>query len=112
MSKQFTSFKEYKHKIKIKKEEKFEKRKLERKSTPDEIIFIFEKTLQDWKPIKIFNILIQQNPNSTITQKDVKNIYKGNVKILPSEVDNETYNLYQNLREQVYNKHNPSQNII
>lgn len=84
---------------------KFEKRKLERNSTPDEILFIFEKTLQDWLPIKIFNVLIQQNPSSNITQKDVKNIHNGNVRILSNEIDNEKYKLYLELREKVYEKH-------
>jgi hypothetical protein len=99
------SFQQYQKQKEEQKNIKFEKRKLERNSTPDEIFFIFEKTLQDWLPIKIFNVLIQQNPSSNITQKDVKNIHNGNVRILPNEIDNEKYKLYLELREKVYEKH-------
>ena len=99
------SLQDYQKNIQLKKTEKFEKRKLERKSSVEEIFFIFEKTLENWLPIKIFNVLIQQNPQSIITKKDVNNIYKGNVRILPTEVDNEKYKLYLELREKIYEKH-------
>ncbi len=96
---------EYKNKLELKKTEKFEKRKLERKSTPEEIIFILEKTLEDWKTIKIYNVLIQQNPQTKIIKKDVEQISTGNTRILQNELDNEKYIKYKELREKVYEKH-------
>lgn len=87
------------------KKEKFEKRKNERKSTPSEILYIFEKTLEDWRPIKIYNVMIQENPLTKITKKDVDNICNGNVRIESNEVSKEDYDKYQELRKAVYDKH-------
>ncbi len=92
-------------KLNEKKLEKFEKKKNERHSTPEEILFIFEKTLEDWRPIKIYNVWIQKNPSTKITKKDVDNISNGNVRIEPNEVSKEDYEKYQTLRNAVYEKH-------
>ena len=105
------SLQEYLKTKQNKKIEKFEKRKLERHSTPDEIIFILEKTLEDWRSIKIFNVLIQNNPSSKVTKKDVENISTGNIRILQNELDSEKYNLYLDLRKKVYEKKQSSKQL-
>ncbi len=53
-----------------KKQERREKKRKEKRSIEaEEVIFIFEKVLEEWKTIKIFNTLIQKNPNSFIDKK-------------------------------------------
>ena len=54
---------------KKKQERREEKRKEKRSVQGEEVIFIFEKVLEEWKTIKIFNTLIQQNPNSLVDKK-------------------------------------------
>lgn len=105
------NLKEYHQKLELKRTAKFEKRKLERRSTSDEILFILEKVLENWRTIKIFNVLIQQNPHTNIKKEDVENISTGNIRILQSELDNEKYNRYQELREKVYQKHSEQRNM-
>ena len=73
-----------------------------RKATPEEILYIFEKVLDGWKTIRIYNLIIQNNPTTKITKKIVENISKGNVKIHNYELSEEKFNLYLSLREQVY----------
>lgn len=73
-----------------------------RKATPEEIIYIFERVLEGWRTIKIYNIMIQNNKFTKLTKKIVENISTGNVKIHPFELDEEEYNKYLFLREQVY----------
>ncbi len=77
----------------------------DRNATPEEILFIFQKTLQHWKPVKIYNVLIQQNNQTHITRRDVDNIYKGNTKIYPHEVSSDVLNQYKLLRQHVYEYH-------
>ena len=76
-----------------------------RKATPEEILYIFQKVLDGWKTIKIYNLIIQNNPSTKITKKNVENISKGNVKIHDYELSEEKFNLYLSLREQVYKFH-------
>ena len=38
------------------------KRTAKRNITGEEVIFVFEKVLEGWKTIKIYNTLIQNNP--------------------------------------------------
>lgn len=65
-----------------KKQERREKKRKEKRSIEaEEVIFIFEKVLEEWKTIKIFNTLIQKNPNSFIDKKKVETISKGNCEI-------------------------------
>ena len=46
-----------------KKKERREKKRLEKREiTGEEVIFIFEKTLEGWKTIRIYNTIIQNNP--------------------------------------------------
>lgn len=73
-----------------------------RKATPEEILYIFQRVLDGWKTIKIYNLIIQTNPETKITKKIVENISTGNVKIHNYELSEEKYNLYTTLREQVY----------
>jgi|LakMenE01Jun11ns_1017448.scaffolds.fasta_scaffold9502099_1 hypothetical protein len=73
-----------------------------RKATPEEILYIFQKVLDGWKTIKIYNLIIQNNPKTKITKKIVENIASGNVKIHNYELSEENFNLYLSLREQVY----------
>lgn len=40
-----------------------------RKATANEVIYIFEKILEGWKTIRIYNTIIQENPNSNILKK-------------------------------------------
>ena len=73
-----------------------------RKATSEEIIYIFERVLEGWRTIKIYNIMIQNNKFTKLTKKIVENISTGNVKIHPFELAEEEYNKYLFLREQVY----------
>ena len=52
-----------------KKERREKKRTAKRDITGEEVIFIFEKILEGWKTIRIFNTLIQQNPQSGVKLK-------------------------------------------
>ena len=59
----------------MKKKRRELKRTNKRSVTGDEVIFIFEKILEGWKTIKIFNTIIQTNPSSLINKKQVEIIY-------------------------------------
>jgi hypothetical protein len=93
----------YKNKfIKIKKERREKKRKIKRSISSEEVIFIFEKVLEGWKTIKIYNTIIQNNPNSAIDKKKTETISTGNCKLYESELSKEKYEYYLILREKVY----------
>jgi DNA-binding ferritin-like protein (Dps family) len=93
--------------IQMKKKRREIKRSTKRTATPEEVIFIFEKILEGWKTIKIFNNIIQNNPNSFLDKKKVEKIATGNCKIFENELSKEKYAYYVNLREKVYDYHNP-----
>ncbi len=76
-----------------------------RRATVDEVLFIFEKVLEDWKPIKIYNVLIQINPQSKVIKEDVENIVTGNCKVFDFETTPEKFQLYNELRQKVYDYH-------
>ena len=98
----------YKEKfIQMKKERREKKRKDKRSISGEEVIFIFEKVLESWKPIRIYNTIIQNNPNSAIDKKKTETISTGNCKVYPSELNSERFTYYQSLREKVYEYHNP-----
>jgi len=85
------------------KKERREKKRCEKRSiTGDEVIFIFEKVLEGWKTIRIYNTLIQNNPNSGIDKKRTESIATGNCKVYESELPKERYEYYTILRQQVY----------
>ena len=91
--------------FKAKKIRKESKRKNKRHATAEEVIYIFEKVLEGWKTIKIFNTIIQNNPNSLVLKKNVENIYTGNSKVYETELTEERYKYYLELREKVYSFH-------
>jgi len=91
--------------IEDKKKRREIKKKEKRNASYSEVIFIFEKILEDWRTIKIYNTIIQNNPDSTISKKNVENISTGNSKVYESELSKEEFNLYKELREKVYNYH-------
>jgi len=89
------------------------KKNIKKNITPEEITYIFEKTLEGWKTIKIYNVLIQSNPNSNLTKKIIEKISTGNSKINENELNKERYNYYKTIIEKVYlyhinNKNNKS----
>ena len=86
----------------IKKERREKKRTAKRGITGEEVIFIFEKVLEGWKTIKIYNTIIQQDPKSGVTKKKVEVIATGNCKVYETEMSKERYEYYKELREKVY----------
>ena len=90
-----------KHNI-IKSERRANKRTDKRAITGEEVIFIFEKVLEGWKTIKIFNTLIQTNSSSLADKKIVETVSTGNCKVYPNELSKEKYDYYLQLRENVY----------
>lgn len=85
-----------------KKERREKKNTTKRHATAEEIIFIFEKVLEGWKTIRIYNTIIQNDPNSQIDKKKTEVIASGNCKIFPKELSKERYDYYLLLREKVY----------
>jgi hypothetical protein len=71
-------------------------------ATPDEIIFIFEKVLEGWKTIQIYNLLKRENKESMITKHLVETIATGNSKIDKKDIKEDKYNYYIELRKKVY----------
>jgi hypothetical protein len=90
--------------IKIKKERREKKRANKRNATAEEVIYIFEKVLEGWKTIKIFNTIIQNNPKSELLKKNVEAIATGNCKVNRLELCEERFNYYNELRNKVYEK--------
>jgi hypothetical protein len=88
--------------IQIKKERREKKRCVKRSITGEEVIFIFEKVLEGWKTIRIYNTLIQNNPNSEVDKKRTETIATGNCKVYESELSKEKYEYYVTLRQKVY----------
>ena len=82
-----------------KKERREKKRTAKRGITGEEVIFIFEKVLEGWKTIKIYNTIIQQDPKSGVTKKKVEVISTGNCKVYESELSEERYKRYLELRD-------------
>jgi hypothetical protein len=94
---------EYIQKKQVRREKK---RSDKRSTTGEEVIFIFEKVLENWKTIKIFNTIIQNNTNSHTDKKSVEFIAKGNCKVYETELSNDRYKYYLELREKVYQYYN------
>ena len=91
--------------IEIKKKRKELKKTDKRHANAEEVIFIFEKILEGWKTIKIYNTIIQNNPNSLVNKKNVESISTGNSKVYESELSPERFNYYVELRKKVYEFH-------
>jgi len=85
----------------IKSERRAIKRADKRAITGEEVIFIFEKVLESWKTIKIFNTIIQMNPSSYINKKIVESVSTGNCKVYSNELSKERYDHYLELRTKV-----------
>ena len=89
----------------VKKDRRERKRTTKRGITGEEVIFIFEKILEGWKTIKIYNTMIQQNPQSGLDKKKVEVISTGNSKVFESELTVDRHKYYLELREKVYAFH-------
>ena len=96
--------------IKAKKERRIRKRCCKRDITAEDVIFIFEKVLDGWKTIRIYNTMKQINRDSLITKKKVEVISTGNSKLFECELSNERYEYYKSLREKVYDYNNKTPN--
>jgi len=79
-----------------------DKRKAKRQASAEEVIYIFEKILEGWTTIRIYNTIIQNNPNSNIDKKHTEKIATGNCKITNKELSVERFQYYNELREKVY----------
>ena len=86
----------------IKKDRREKKRCVKRSITGEEVIFIFEKVLEGWKTIRIYNTIIQNNPNSQIDKKKTESVATGNCKVFESELSKERFEYYKTLRDKVY----------
>jgi len=67
--------------IKEKEKRREQKRTEKRVVNGEEVIFIFEKVLEGWKTIRIYNTIIKSTNESCVKKKKVKNILIGNYKI-------------------------------
>jgi hypothetical protein len=97
--------------IENKKKRREEKKKSRRGATAEEVIYIFEKILEGWKTIKIYNTIIQTNKNSEVSKKNVENISTGNSKVYEKELNTERFEYYTKLREKVYEFHKNKKNL-
>jgi hypothetical protein len=88
--------------IQMKKARREKKRTDKRSINGDEVIYIFEKFIEGWTTIKIYNTIIQNNPKSLVNKKKVETIVSGNCKVYESELSTEKYKYYLQLREKVY----------
>jgi hypothetical protein len=89
----------------IKKQERRQvKMKGKRKITPDEVIFTFEKVLEGWKTIRIYNTIIQANKESNVDKSIIEQVATGNCKIFENELNSERYAYYLELRKKIYDK--------
>ena len=95
--------------IEMKKERREKKRCAKRSITGEEVIFIFEKFIEGWTTIRIYNTIIQNNQSSGIDKKKVETIVSGNCKVYESELSIDKYKYYLELREKIYEIHKPTQ---
>jgi hypothetical protein len=80
-----------------------EKKKIDKRhATPDEIIFIFEKSLAGCRTISIYNEIMRNNQASKVTKRIVESVATGNSKIRDFETTPEKFQYYKTLRAQVY----------
>jgi len=88
--------------IQMKKARREKKRCEKRSITGEEVIFIFEKVLEGWSTIRIYNTIIQNEQSSSVDKKKVETISSGNCKVYESELSKERFDYYKELRENVY----------
>ena len=90
----------------VKKERREKKKMAKRDVSGEDIIFIFEKVLEGWPTIRIYNTIIQSNPSSGITKEKTEKYATGNCKIYEKELaSKERFQYYTELREKVYEFH-------
>ena len=89
------------------KKERREKKKIAKRDVScEDVIFIFEKVLEGWSTIRIYNTIIQSNPASGITKEKTEKFATGNCKIYEKEVSSkQQFQYYTELREKVYQFH-------
>ena len=90
------------HYLAAKRDRRIKKRTEKRDITGEEVIFIFEKVLEGWSSIRIFNTIKQTTPASAVTKKKVEVIATGNSKVFENELEPTRYQHYLQLREKVY----------
>jgi DNA-binding ferritin-like protein (Dps family) len=88
--------------IEMKQERRAKKKTEKRAITGQEVLYIFERVLEGWKTIRIYNTMIQVNPLSHVDKKRVEHVATGNCKVYPHELSPEEYKHYLDLREKVY----------
>lgn len=93
--------KDKQHFINAKKERRATKRTNKRSTSAEEVIFIFEKVIEGWKTIRIYNTIVQQNPESSTNKKKVEQISTGNCKVFESELSADRYAYYSELRAKI-----------
>ena len=99
--------------VTVKKHNRQEKKKEKRGISGEEVIYIFEKVLEGWKTIKIYNTMIQIHPSSSsIHKKLVETIATGNCLVCENELTKERYDYYKQLREQVYQYQGKGKNEV
>ena len=83
------------------KKERREKKKIAKRDVScEDVIFIFEKVLEGWSTIRIYNTIIQSNPTSGITKEKTEKYATGNCKIYEKEVSSkQQFQYYTELRE-------------
>ena len=91
--------------IQMKKKRREKKRCEKRSITGEEVIFIFEKFIEGWSTIRIYNTIIQNDKNSFVDKKKVETIVSGNCKVYENELSSEKYKQYLELRKNVYEIH-------
>ena len=96
--------------INEKKERRKDKQINKRKTNAETVIFIFEKLLDGWATIRIFNTIRQTDTSSIITKKQVEKIATGNIKLFENELEPERFLYYQTLRQKIYELHNKKNN--
>ena len=83
--------------------DRHEKKKTKkRRATGEEVIYIFERVLEGWKTIRIYNTIKQINPPSLVDKLHVEKISTGNCKVYEFELSKERFEQYVALRQQVY----------
>lgn len=90
------------HYLAAKRERRIKKRTDKRDITSEEVIFIFEKVLEGWPTIRIFNRIKQTTPASAATKKKVEVIATGNCKVFENELEPVRFQHYLELRTKVY----------
>lgn len=88
--------------VEKKQERRAIKRTAKRSVTGQEVIYIFERVLEGWKTIRIYNTIIQNNPLSLVDKKHVECVATGNCKVHQTELSEEDFIRYVELREKVY----------